>query len=746
VYERLKQKLDVTRFKETIELSESLKIMIKTLEERVESARRANEAKSEFLAKMSHEIRTPMNAILGMSELILREDTSVIVRQHAENVQQSGTNLIAIINDILDLSKIESGKMEIVDGRYELASLINDIISIVRIRVLDKPVQFVTNIDSRLPAKLIGDEVRTRQILLNLLSNAIKYTNTGYIKLSVTGTPCADGMTKLSFSREETGNGIREEDRARLWSSFTQFDRQKNANIVGTGLGLAITKELAISMGGDVEVSSVYGSGSTFTATVLQRAASVDILAEVEDPGSKRTLVYENRSICAESIAWSLENLGVPYKLGTIADSLEHSLSSESYAFVFVAMPLLEEASKLSGQLSPSTSVVLLAEYGETVSVPDRSVAAMPVYTGSLANILNGAQIIGYAEKENIHWQYTAPTARLLIVDDINTNLQVAEGLMSPLEAVIDTALSGAEALHYVQEYDYDIVFMDHMMPDMDGVETTAIIRAFAGEKYQNMPIIALTANAVSGMREQFLASGFNDYLAKPIEMKKLFSVINMWIPKEKRIYGVKKSTQAIVSDEDLGIVIDGVDTALAIKAMANSVDKYMRILATFCTDVRERLRVLEHAPEDGEDLRLFITQVHALKSASRSIGAAEVSHLAEELEHAGNDIQVQKIQDNLGAFREALLSLTQRIESALANRTKNVEERVGQESVAALKAAIEAEDLDEAYNLLDNLERTQYDQQTTKLLREVANALLLYDFPGAMRAVGELSGEGVSG
>jgi CheY-like chemotaxis protein len=719
--------------------------MISTLQERIEAAHRANEAKSEFLAKMSHEIRTPMNAILGMSELILREDTSDVVRGHAESMQHAGSNLLAIINDILDLSKIESGKMERVKVKYELASLVNDVISIVRTRVMEKPVQFVANIDSHLPAKLIGDEVRVRQILLNLLGNAIKYTQAGYIKLTVTGKFNGDGSIMMSFSIEDTGLGIHENDMETLFDSFTQFDRKKNANIVGSGLGLAITKSLIVAMGGDITVTSVYEQGSSFTATLRQEIASVDILARVEKPEAVRVLVAETRAVYAESIAWSLGNLGVQYQFADSPGSFARSLNSADYAFAFVARPLIDEAYELIKQLSPSTVVTLLMEYGDPPDIHNIRVISMPVHTLSAANTLNGGESITYTEKDTLSWSYTAPAARLLIVDDISMNLEVSEGLLSPLDAKTDACLSGEAALKLVQENDYDIVFMDHMMPGMDGMETTAAIRALPDEKFKKLAIVALTANAISGMREKFIANGFDDYLAKPIETKKLFAVINRWIPKEKRVYGSPKPAPApqTGAGEDAAIRIDGVDTAGAMKAMNCSADKYIHMLGTFCKDARERIHILEDVPEDGDELKLFITQVHALKSASRSIGAAEVSHLAEELEQAGNDLDIQKIRENLGAFRTDLLSLVERIskktEETLSKKTENISATIDAESFSALRAALETEDLKKAYALLDILEQGQYNQQTTTALRDISNFLMMYDFPGAIAALREI-------
>ncbi|MDR0857970.1 MAG: response regulator [Oscillospiraceae bacterium] len=535
-------------------LSESLKSMVLKIDEYITNwnkarldaitSEQANIAKSEFLARMSHEIRTPMNAIIGMSELILREVISAPVRNHAESIRHAGSNLLAIVNDILDLSKIDSGKMEIIKTQYELASLIGEIISIARMRLMDKPVEFVVNIDSKLPSKLIGDVVRTRQILLNLLSNAIKYTEAGYIKLTAACTSYSDGAIQLTFTVEDTGIGIRSEDIPRLFERFKQYGESNSSNTVGIGLGLAITKELAIALGGDVTVNSVYGKGSVFTATLLQSSASDEVFAKVENPAEKRVLVFENRGVYADSIAWSLENLGVEYTLGDISQLQEDSSEVAEYAFMFAATAFLDDASSLSGLISSSTEVVLLAEYGENITIPNGNILEMPVHTGMLANILNGVENAWYSDRDLINLQYTAPTARILVVDDISTNLRVAEGLLAPLGAKTDVCLNGTEALRLVQINNYDLIFMDHLMPEMDGEKTTAAIRALDKDKYRELPIVALTASAISGMREYFIEKGFSDFLAKPVETQKLFGIINKWIPQEKRFYDAKKTAQ----------------------------------------------------------------------------------------------------------------------------------------------------------------------------------------------------------
>jgi signal transduction histidine kinase/ActR/RegA family two-component response regulator len=389
----------------------------------------ANIAKSQFLSTMSHEIRTPMNAVIGISELILREDVSARVRDYIVQIKQAGTGLLAIINDILDFSKIESGKMEIHPEKYALASLLNDIIAIIGIRLHEKSLQFKVDIDNSLPGFLFGDEIRIRQILLNLLSNAVKYTKEGYIEFKVSGEIAGKETINIQFAISDSGIGIKEEDMKSLFGNFVRFDSVKNRNVEGTGLGLAITYSLCRLMGGEILVTSVYGKGSTFTAALPQKIID-------PRPIAKNISAGENQA----------------------------------------------------------------------------------------------------AEQADFAISFSAPDARILIVDDISINLLVAEGLLAPYQMRIDSCESGVEAISLAEKNYYDMILMDHLMPGMNGIEATAKIRKSKSVN-PHVPIVALTADAIIGMKEMFLENGFNDYLSKPIEISNMNAVIKKWIPKEKQRY-----------------------------------------------------------------------------------------------------------------------------------------------------------------------------------------------------------------
>jgi len=399
----------------------------KRVEEKDAQLHIANEAKSQFLANMSHEIRTPINGIIGMNTMLLKNlgtGSTEEIREYAKNIQSASQTLLSIINDILDISKIESGKMEIVPVDYELFSVLNDCYNMNHAKAEEKNLGFRMDIENSLPSVLYGDEVHIRQIINNFLSNAVKYTEHGQVLLRMRADRKLNDTITLRIEIRDTGIGIRPEDIDKLFRNFTRLDEKRNRNIVGTGLGLSLTKNLVDLMGGEIRVESEYGSGSVFTVLLEQKIISDEPFGNFSE--KYRTFIHQ-------------------------------------------------------------------------------------------------------AEKESIG--YTAPDARILIVDDVQMNLDVARGLLSSTQAKIDTAAGGEECLERIGLLKYDIIFLDHMMPMMDGLETLKKMQEDKTHKNLQTPVIALTANAIVGARETYLKAGFADYLSKPIQEKEILDMLFKYLP-----------------------------------------------------------------------------------------------------------------------------------------------------------------------------------------------------------------------
>ncbi|MDR0389388.1 MAG: response regulator [Spirochaetaceae bacterium] len=517
-----------------------------------EAAEAASKAKSAFLATMSHEIRTPLNAILGLSEIQLQNKLPDDTRSDLEKIYNSGSTLLGIINDILDISKIETGNFELIPVDYDTPSLINDTIQLNIVRIGSKPISFKLNIDDTLPARLSGDELRVKQVLNNILSNAFKYTRAGTVTLQLRWEK-RDRTALLIFTISDTGQGIRKEEIDQLFSEYRQLDMRANRKIEGTGLGLSITKQLVEMMGGSIAVESEYGKGSTFTVRLCQG-------------------IVEERPI----------------------------------------------GSEMAGKLMSFRLVETRRDRGRNLV------------------------------------RTRMPYGKVLVVDDVATNLDVARGLMLPYGLTIDCVLSGPEAIEKVRkaEVRYDAIFMDHMMPDMDGIEAARIIRNDIGTEYaKTVPIIALTANALVGNEELFLDAGFNAFIAKPIDIMRLDVILNQWV-RDKQ--GRKTGEEKAVADKGetpgvlCGARLDGVAFDEGIKRYGSE-EIYLRILRSYLTHTPALLEKLRSP--SPETLPAYAITVHGLKGASYGISAGLIGDEAAKLEFAAKAGDYETVRSKNAGF-----------------------------------------------------------------------------------------------
>lgn len=482
--------------------------LIRVIDEQTKEANAANKAKSTFLANMSHEVRTPINAILGMDEMIIRESNDEQIVEYATNIKQAGKSLLAQVNGILDYSKLEEGKMEIFDVEYDLATMVNTLITSSSTRAKSKGLNFKVNVDENLPMTLLGDDVRLGQIIANLLTNAVKYTEAGEVGLSMVEKGRDDNAVEIEVTVKDTGRGIPEDEIENLYVTFKRIDEEHNRNIEGTGLGIPIVIELLHLMGSELEVKSTYGVGSAFSFVIKQGIVNNEPIGDYKKR-IKRSYRRRNK-------------------------------------YTFPSMP----------------------------------------------------------------------KAEILVVDDYEMNLMVAKNLMKVYDFVPDVVQSGREAITRAEEKEYDVIFMDHMMPDLDGLQTLDILKE-QGYLGSRTKVIALTANAIAGAKEYYISKGFDDYLTKPIDAEALEDMLLKYMPKKKIL---KKAISDVKHD----------------RTLTSNDDERQALIKIFVSTIDESAKKLDEFKEKS-DIKNYTIKVHGLKSTARLIGEMSISKKAEALEKAGN-------------------------------------------------------------------------------------------------------------
>lgn len=558
-------------------------VHFKTLHYEAELAEHANQAKSEFLSRMSHEIRTPMNAVVGITEIMLRDNLTAQQREYMEVLHHSSLALLDIINDILDFSKIEAGKMELVEAAYSTKVLFHDLQMILKNRAEQKHIELLFEIDDKLPEYLYGDELRIRQCIINLVNNSIKFTDKGSVMLLVKVEDSSENTVRVRIEVQDTGMGIKPEDLEKLFGAFEQLDTQKNHTKEGTGLGLSITQRLVELLGGQIKVESTYGQGSTFYFTINQQISS-------EKASVKRKLT-----------------------------------------------------------------------------------------------------------------SFIAPEAKVLIVDDNEINLEVATGLLGPMKMQLTIAKSGVEALEKIQNQHFDIIFMDQMMPVMDGTEAARRIRALP-EPLCRIPVIALTASVTQRSKKMVLEAGMNDYVSKPIDMDIMKETLQKWLPTEL-VIEADSEVEAVEVKPESAVEIEGIDVTSGIKN-CGSLESLKKLLGDYHKVIPMKSSLIRQYL-DNEFWDEYHIEVHGLKSASRTVGAMELAREFEKLETYSQNEAHEAILSETEAvlqYYEEYINLL-KIFSVQDNDTVNeLTESLFRESMERILGAIEVFDIDTIDGEIENL------------------------------------------
>lgn len=596
----------------------------------------ANRAKTNFVSNMSHEIRTPMNSIVGITEILLRSRHSPKEQEYLLNIQSSGRVLLTIINDVLDCSKMEAGKMQLFDEPYDTCSLFHDLRISMENRIGHSGLELIYDIDQDIPCKLKGDMGRIRQVIINLVNNAIKYTEKGSVRFSVHVRQKNTDKVMLYYEVADTGIGIRKEDHKILFDAFQRVEMDRNRYVEGTGLGLTISQNLVNMMGGVIEVESEYGKGSRFFFTIEQ----------------------------------------------TIIDP------------------------------TPVSAVN---------------------YNGQKDNV---------TEKE-AECLFIAPEAHILLVDDNELNLVVAKELLKPLRMQIDTAENGLQAVKMVRGSQYDLVLMDHMMPVMDGIEAAKAIRALPEDKYQKLPIIALTANAMVDARKEFLNAGMNGFVAKPIDFARICNQLKLWLPKDLVRDVPKEEAKKLLADDlsDREIQPEDPQMGFSFEEGVNhcgSKAALMKTIRIFYRTIDSKANKIEQCLKEGL-ISDYVIEVHALKSSALLIGAVPLSEAAKELEGYGKqgktELLEEKTPDLLAMYRDFkdILKPYADKEEAARQEASNGE---WCQALQQIHQCIEQFDLDGVDRIMEKLE----EYQIPECIRESMDQLRVYVADVSMEEIMELT------
>lgn len=717
---------------------------------------KAERTKDDFLANISHEIRTPINTIAGMSEILANEDLKDDVREKVQDLQGASRNLVTLVSDMLDFAEIQSGKLELTESSYNLTSTINDIVNIINNQKKSKEIEFILDIDTDIPALLVGDEQKLKRAMLNILSNAVKFTEVGCVVLEISCRRESYGVN-LCITVRDTGIGIDSSQLHNVFNSFSMVDTKRNRQEGGVGLGLAIAQAIIEKMGGFISVRSKKGEGSEFQIIVPQKVEQYEPMIVLENPLRFNVLVYIDmnqffissvKSEYGNNIRNITENLGIVVHVCRNLNELKRRIERNYITHIFITLYEYTMDESYFNGLAKQTGVVIILEETDDYRVHSDDIIRLykPFYALPVSIILKGGKRYNNLSRENMNRNmFIAPDAKILIVDDNTINLRVESSLMKNYRFTIDTALSGMEALEKLESKDYDMVFMDHMMPEMDGVDTLHRIRDKAGIYYANIPVIALTANAVAGAKEMLIAEGFQDFLSKPVEIASMHRILEKYLPDAKKIYDFEDDATDVQSGETVynnherdtiyeqlhnpqaSVKEPGAETAREDTAAdidekqgalyCGSLEDFEDILKIHYEDYEENSRKIQ-AFYDSKDWKNYVILVHGLKSSMKSVGIMKLSDMCLGLELAGKENRIDYILKN----HDAMMAEYGRIHDVIGNRL-GIRQKIN-----ADLTNIKNLDEDSLAGLLNRFENAVYSFDEEQML-SILNELMDYKY-----------------
>ena len=682
-------------------------------------------SKDDFVANVSHEIRTPINTICGMSEVILKEELPYQIKENVVNMQMAGRNLMGVVSDILDFSELQSGKIELEEEAYNITSTINDVINMSMARKNEKRLELIVDCDATMPSVLLGDEKKLRRVIMNLVDNAVKFTEVGCVSLRI-GYRKEEYRINLVVSVKDTGIGISEKNLEKIFSSFNQVDASRKRQEGGLGLGLAISNALIRKMGGAITIKSKLRKGTIVQVVVPQKVLDETPIAVLQDRKAIKVATYIDmeqfdmmaiRDEYTGMIVHMVEQLKGKCHICRNLAELQRRESAERFSHIFISIVEYREDREYFDELAGKTKVVVVLNRFEEKYIENPNILKIykPFYILSIVSVLNDIYDTQREGYQLVSEKFSTENVHVLVVDDNRMNLRVIEEILSNYNIHVTTAVSGKEALKRIVAANYDFVFMDHMMPEMDGVETFHAIRQLQGTYYSKVPVIALTANTVAGTREALLAEGFNDFMEKPIERSVLERVLRRNLPENKIIMRqVFVQEDAVIPQiqetDDIG-EIEGLDIEQGIM-YCNGRDAYISLLQAYCED-SDNTADLAKSSFENKDWTNYTIAVHGLKSALFSIGATGISDMAKQLEMAGKENRIEYIEEHHHEMMAEYEKLFIRMRKNKLICPQTEEEDAGEENLVSLNW----ESLEDALN---NMEKAMYSLDEKALIKQI--------------------------